>query len=671
MINIMKKKISGRNKSSKKNQRFLTKSLFKTALECPAKLYYKTHKEYFNKSDSDSFLQSLAEGGYQVGELAKIYHRGGTDIVSLDKKKSIKQTNSLLKEKDVIIYEPAFQYKNFFIRVDILVKEGKHIEIIEVKSKSFSGSTQDDFLNKKGTAIASEWVPYLYDLAFQKFVVSNVLPDFEKDYYLMLADKNSKASVDGLNMMFPIITMPDGRKRVEIEDGLSPEKTGTELLIKVKVNDLLDKIIAGELVEELPMPFEEYVQHLADNLLNDNKIKPNLSVSCASCEFKTDKKTLSDYKSGFDECWRHVYEESGNSEKDETVLKIWNFRKKQELLDKNVFFMKDVNFYDFFEENNNVKGVKKGLSTKQRQWLQVAKSVNFDSSPYFNLKGIKDCLENVIYPLHFIDFETTMAAIPFYKGMHPYEGIAFQFSHHIMYEDGSVEHAGEYLNTKPGMFPNYEFVRELKKQLSQDEGTVFCYSQHENTILNIIFKQLFYAGAENIPDREELLDWIKTITKSGTGAPQKWVGERLMFDLLDMVKKYYYDPRTKGSNSIKYVLPAVLNSSKFLQEKYSKPIYGTSEFKSLNFENHTWISFDKDEVINPYKTLPEFKLESSGIDKIAEGGTAMSAYGVLQFEHISDNDRKTIEQALLKYCELDTFSMVAIWEYFKDIIYKK
>jgi len=33
------------------------------------------------------------------------------------------------------------------------------------------------------------------------------------------------------------------------------------------------------------------------------------------------------------------------------------------------------------------------------------------------------------YPYHFIDFETSTVAIPFHKGMRPYEPVAFQFSH--------------------------------------------------------------------------------------------------------------------------------------------------------------------------------------------------------------------------------------------------
>ena len=55
---------------------------------------------------------------------------------------------------------------------------------------------------KKGK-IRSNWKPYLYDLAFQTYVLKNKFPDFKISACFMLADK-SKASVDGLNQLFQI-----------------------------------------------------------------------------------------------------------------------------------------------------------------------------------------------------------------------------------------------------------------------------------------------------------------------------------------------------------------------------------------------------------------------------------------------------------------------------------
>ena len=59
---------------------YLTKSRFKSALECPTKLYYTSNDQYANLKSDDEFLMALAEGGFQVGELAKYYHPGGYDI---------------------------------------------------------------------------------------------------------------------------------------------------------------------------------------------------------------------------------------------------------------------------------------------------------------------------------------------------------------------------------------------------------------------------------------------------------------------------------------------------------------------------------------------------------------------------------------------------------------
>ena len=45
----------------------------KIGLECPKKLYY--YDQYKEQDDDNKFLEILAEGGYQVGELAKYYYK--------------------------------------------------------------------------------------------------------------------------------------------------------------------------------------------------------------------------------------------------------------------------------------------------------------------------------------------------------------------------------------------------------------------------------------------------------------------------------------------------------------------------------------------------------------------------------------------------------------------
>ena len=79
--------------------RYLTKSRFKLALECPTKIYYsKPSNGYFDKNQNNDFLQALADGGNQVGEIAKFkYHPNpvgdAITVETLDYEQSVDETN--------------------------------------------------------------------------------------------------------------------------------------------------------------------------------------------------------------------------------------------------------------------------------------------------------------------------------------------------------------------------------------------------------------------------------------------------------------------------------------------------------------------------------------------------------------------------------------------------
>ena len=111
----------------------------------------------------------------------------------------------------------------------------------------------------------------------------------------------------------------------------------------------------------------------------------------------------------------------------------------------------------------------------------------------------------------------------------------------------------------PGKYPNFDFVRALKKELENDSGSVFRYAIHENSYLNMIETQI-RDDIKNVPDSKELIDFIRSITQSGQKSPEKWKGARNMIDMRELVLHYFYDSYMKGSNSIKVVLPAMLNS---------------------------------------------------------------------------------------------------------------
>ncbi len=133
---------------------------------------------------------------------------------------------------------------------------------------------------------------------------------------------------------------------------------------------------------------------------------------------------------------------------------------------------------------------KPGFSTTERQWAQIRKAADRDNTPHIYADELKREMDSWTFPLHFIDFETAAPVIPFKHGRRPYEGLAFQFSHHVVDADGRVEHRGEYLNAARGGFPSYDLVRELKTQLEGDSDTIFHYHSHANSYLCPIREQI-------------------------------------------------------------------------------------------------------------------------------------------------------------------------------------
>ncbi|HQU90653.1 MAG TPA: DUF2779 domain-containing protein [Pyrinomonadaceae bacterium] len=652
--------------------RYLTKSRFKLGLECPTKLYYTGKPDvYADQNFDDPFLRTLADGGFQVGELAKFYFPNGTEIGRGDYSATAEQTRALIAAGDCTIYEAAFLTGDLFIYADVVERRGNTLNVYEVKAKSID-PVNDSFLTVKGNGILSKWQPYLHDIAFQKIVVQRAFPDLEVKAHLVLVDKTSKCPTDGLNQKFRTKRI-NGRTTV-VTTAPTAEDLSQRILHTVNVDEICDGIYAGRYFEnENGMSFEGTIDAFAAAYREDRKLTPVLSKGCRDCEFRTTSEDeAAGLKSGFKECWSSEFDWTDGHFDQQSVLDIWNFRDKDKLIDA-----RRVTLHQITDDDLKLKDDgKPGLSSSYRQKMQVDKARSGDDTHHLDREGLSAEFAKWTFPLHFIDFETSAPVIPFSRGRRPYEGLAFQFSHHIVLEDGTIEHRGEFLHTEPGVFPAYDFLRALKADLETDNGTIFRYAAHENTFMNRIHEQITAAG--NVDGADELIVFIESISKSKEKAAITWEGPRNMVDMLELVKRFYYDPYTRGSNSIKQVLPAILNSSKYLRDKYSQPIYGAEGgIKSLNFTDWTWVKTENGVVLDPYKQLPkmfdgisdkDFEKLMSDEDEMRDGGAAMTAYAKLQFEEMSEYERDEIRSALLRYCELDTLAMVMIYEAWREML---
>ena len=222
----------------------------------------------------------------------------------------------------------------------------------------------------------------------------------------------------------------------------------------------------------------------------------------------------------------------------------------------------------------------------------------YDKEPIINKEPIKEFLNNLTYPLYFLDFETYQQSIPQYDGISPYMQIPFQYSlHYIETEDGELLHK-EFLAE-----PNIDPRRSLAERLIEDIPENSCVLAY-----NMMFEKMVIKNLANLyPDLSTHL-------------------MNIYYNMQDLMvvfqKRDYYTKEMYGSYSIKYVLPAL---------------------------------FPND---------PE--LDYHNLELIHNGGEASNSYATLG--QLPQEEQQKIKESLLKYCKLDTYAMVKIWQKLKEVI---
>lgn len=655
--------------------RYLTKSRFKLAVECPTKLYYTGKPDrYANTQADDAFLAALADGGFQIGELAKRMFPGGIEVTATGNDAALTRTTELLRQDRVTLFEAAIAHGPLLVRVDILRKDGDTVDLIEVKAKSFSSGNPHAFRAKRG-GLNGAMLPYLQDVAFQRRVLELAFPGWRIRSHLMLADTERRCSVAGLNQRFKIRRRAGQRPVVQVAEGSDAGSIGAPLLTQTCVDAYVDEILSGPLkAPGFDGPFDEVIHDWAASYQADRRIDPAIGAQCGRCEFRAPAQ--GPLLSGFHTCWGEALACDRATLDAGTVLDLWNFRRKQALIDLGVRRLSEVHEEDIGVTSAELDEVgDEGLTPRQRQWMQVSGQWPGGGAFYLDRELVRREMAGWSWPLHFIDFETARVAIPFFAGQRPYANIAFQFSHHRMARDGSVAHVGEFLSLEPGLCPNLAFVRALQASLG-DEGTVFMWSPHENTTLRDLLRELEDSEPPP-PDRDALCAFLReliTVKEDGQVVHQ---GRRAMVDLCVLARRAFFHPATRGSSSIKKVLPAVMAASPFLRERYSPPSYGAAGgIPSRNFTNWSWWRTGPDgQPVNPYDLLPPVfddlpaevlaALEVDEDLELAEGGSATTAWARMQFEDSPALEREQLRQALLRYCELDTLAMVMVFQFFQ------
>ncbi len=608
---------------------YLTKSDFRVARTCPTKLYYRK-LGYPTREDGDEYLRALAEGGYLIEALARALFPDGRWVGYRDDVESAAwDTMTALAADPATLFEATFVSGSKMARADILVKRGRTLELIEIKSAGFDRQQNDALLAagkpnlfhapRAEDGLQAAWRPYIEDAAFQVSILQDVFPDMEIVPYLLLPDTSRPCAVDGLHHRFVLRSLAralDGAQLPAADysgDGRDLHRS----LFLARVD------IRQEVARVLPAVRRAADAFAADLMPTLRRAPGTLSVNCRRCEYRV----AEGERRGFHECWGDLAEASPH------LLDLYRVgdlggrraRAADELIAAGKASLLDVP-ERLFARSDGTPGE---VSQRQRRQWEAARVNREWLAPELSAR-----LRALPYPLYFLDFETCAPAIPRYRGMRPFEVIAYQWAcQTIAAPDAPPQHS-EWLQSADS-FPNSAFVAALRRQVG-DEGAVLVWGSHEGTVLRAIRGQMAERGETD----SEIYAWLGDFLDSGR-----------LVDMCQLTLKHYCHPRMGGSTSLKRVADAIWQSDADVRARLPQYVQETAAG-----------------LASPYAALPPLLVGGRAVS-VAEGTAAVLAYYHLMERAAAGATLEAGQwrRLLLQYCRLDTQAMVMVWWHWRAL----
>ena len=264
---------------------------------------------------------------------------------------------------------------------------------------------------------------------------------------------------------------------------------------------------------------------------------------------------------------------------------------------------------------------------------------------FINPEGIRNFLDQLSYPLYFLDFETMQDAVPQYDGAKVYAQITFQYSLHVkeresvstFVDTGKLKYTkiANYITHREFLAPNdgSDPRRPLAEQLCRDIPMDACTLAYNKMFECGRIRELAALYSDLAPHLQNIADHI--------------------IDLIDPFRAGdYYVPAMGGSFSIKSVLPALFPDD-----------------PELDYHNLDERCQNGGDAMNIFPRLQQLEqsLTHQGIQ--TQDGMLVMADSLMPLsEQIRIREEiNASRQALLDYCKLDTWAMVKVWEKLKEM----
>ena len=199
------------------------------------------------------------------------------------------------------------------------------------------------------------------------------------------------------------------------------------------------------------------------------------------------------------------------------------------------------------------------FSLNDKQLLIVERART--NSEHLDRYSLKNELQNLEFPLWFLDYETCISAIPRIKGYRPQQQIVFQYSlHQLEKPDASLEHYGCIALTEGD--PSQLLLQHLALDLGKT-GSVIVWNKAFEMTMNKEMAKLY----------PEYSDFLTNLNAR-------------VYDLGEIVNQgIYLHPGFKGSWSIKHILPVMVPELSYTNMEINKGDKASMAWWKMTFEN--------------------------------------------------------------------------------------
>ena len=241
--------------------------------------------------------------------------------------------------------------------------------------------------------------------------------------------------------------------------------------------------------------------------------------------------------------------------------------------------------------------------------------------------------KSLVFPLNFVYFKVWLQNAEDTNNYNLKTSIGFQYSHHVYYQNGTIQHANQTL-VKNSNYLN--FFRALQNALEGNQGSVIMHSVKENKIISTLVNQIYES---NIEDRADLFVFGQRISKGQiTTQAIKWSGNRAMIDTTSMINQYG-NKGFKALDAVSQIIALIFKKSEKLKEQYAALIAPLNLNDTKELDTHNTGGYMSKKASLYTKDLRSRK---EGVKELLSGFKLITLSMVIIYKYIETLDHECI-----------------------------